>query len=1160
MRLLRLHLQAYGPFTDRWITFAPTGLQLVHGPNEAGKSSLLRALVALRFGIEHRSSDNFLHEHARMAVAGVFVDRQGEALHLVRRKGRGQTLGVRADDGSVQPASAAVELALTGGLTRADYEAMFGLDHARLRVGGEALLAGQGDVGAALFEASAGLRSLPQVGDALDAEARRLFVPGARGRNGRINEALRRHDDCQRACRDALLRPADWAERRRAQLDAGEALRGLLAQQAELQRQCDRWREWQAVAPLLQTLDGAAAWLAEHGGGLVLDEAAESRRVEIETARAALQRDIAALQAQIAAGQAALAALPAPEAVLATAAAVDRLVARGDALDRLAREAGALAAALLAAQAHRQTCARALDPQASTAVLRECRPPPPARAEVEAALADVDRAEQALAQHRVAVRARQDDAAAADEAALADGGDAEVVPEIARAALRGACEAAAAARTVLTRLETLPAQHAAACREVTEAQGQLGLAAGAPGPAPLLLLDAEIDQAQRRLDEPHTLIADQQLRVREIDVALRRQRGTRDRLLAAGPVPTQDDVQAAREARDTLWGAVRGGAVDAADAFEAAMRRADALADAFAHDSARAAELQALQRALADLEHDRAQRLQDITRLGQAAEAQTRDWAARLTAAGLPAREPAALREWQGRWRQMRERVAHAEALATEREQAELLARQVRLGLVAALRLAVPPRAMPFDEQAPLAALLALARQVESRQAQLEQVRAAHAGARQARERQHRRDQAETARLQAARDAAGERLCEAVAGWPLTGEPSAAVVRARLQAWSDWTAADAVVVRVEQDLAARQAERAQIDERAAQLAQTLGELLPDDLRGWIDALADRLARARAVDQQRERLAQSLRDAQARLQVQAVALQQQQARLDALCREAGVAQPGDLPAQEERSRAIRARRQAQAQAEQLLAQASAQSPQVLRAQLGAVDREALAAELQRGELALADLAQQIDQARARDEQARRALDALDTSDAAAQAREGMERAAAAIRADLGPWLRARLAQALLNRARRSFRERAQGPMLAAASRHFAAMTGGEFVRLVGDFDVDVSRPVLRAHRQDGREIGVEAMSEGTRDQLYLALRLAAWELQRARGLDLPVVLDDVLMTSDDGRALRLLGALADFAADAQVLVLTHHRHLLDLARQALPAGRLAIQEL
>ena len=41
-----------------------------------------------------------------------------------------------------------------------------------------------------------------------------------------------------------------------------------------------------------------------------------------------------------------------------------------------------------------------------------------------------------------------------------------------------------------------------------------------------------------------------------------------------------------------------------------------------------------------------------------------------------------------------------------------------------------------------------------------------------------------------------------------------------------------------------------------------------------------------------------------------------------------------------------------------------------------------------------------------------------------------------------------------------------------------------------------------------------MSEGTRDQLYLALRLAALKLQRDPGVNLPVILDDVLMASDD----------------------------------------------
>jgi uncharacterized protein YhaN len=84
-----------------------------------------------------------------------------------------------------------------------------------------------------------------------------------------------------------------------------------------------------------------------------------------------------------------------------------------------------------------------------------------------------------------------------------------------------------------------------------------------------------------------------------------------------------------------------------------------------------------------------------------------------------------------------------------------------------------------------------------------------------------------------------------------------------------------------------------------------------------------------------------------------------------------------------------------------------------------------------------------------------------------------------------------------------------------------------------------------------------MSEGTRDQLHLALRLAALAQQRARGLMLPMVLDDVLMTSDDGRALRVLQALAEACErdGGQIIVFTHHLHLLEPARQTLGATRL-----
>ena len=64
MIIKRLELKAYGPFSDRELDFdsALPGLHIVHGANEAGKSSAMRALQALFFGFPLRTGDNFLHQ------------------------------------------------------------------------------------------------------------------------------------------------------------------------------------------------------------------------------------------------------------------------------------------------------------------------------------------------------------------------------------------------------------------------------------------------------------------------------------------------------------------------------------------------------------------------------------------------------------------------------------------------------------------------------------------------------------------------------------------------------------------------------------------------------------------------------------------------------------------------------------------------------------------------------------------------------------------------------------------------------------------------------------------------------------------------------------------------------------------------------------------
>lgn len=95
-----------------------------------------------------------------------------------------------------------------------------------------------------------------------------------------------------------------------------------------------------------------------------------------------------------------------------------------------------------------------------------------------------------------------------------------------------------------------------------------------------------------------------------------------------------------------------------------------------------------------------------------------------------------------------------------------------------------------------------------------------------------------------------------------------------------------------------------------------------------------------------------------------------------------------------------------------------------------------------------------------------------------------------------------------------------------STYFSLITGGRYPHLVAD-EAD-GNPVLRAERDDGVLIGVEAMSEETADQLYLVLRLTALELRRASHPQMPLVLDDVLITSDGERAANILRAHGKFS--------------------------------
>lgn len=146
---------------------------------------------------------------------------------------------------------------------------------------------------------------------------------------------------------------------------------------------------------------------------------------------------------------------------------------------------------------------------------------------------------------------------------------------------------------------------------------------------------------------------------------------------------------------------------------------------------------------------------------------------------------------------------------------------------------------------------------------------------------------------------------------------------------------------------------------------------------------------------------------------------------------------------------------------------------------------------------------------------------------------------------------RLASAVLQRAVERYRQKNQGPVLERANRLFAALTVGSFAGL--RISYDEPDPVLEGVRADGTSVGVAGMSDGSCDQLYLALRLATLELWLESHEPVPFIVDDVLLQFDDERASAALRALADLSRRTQVIFFTHHRHLVELAKKNLEEG-------
>jgi len=146
--------------------------------------------------------------------------------------------------------------------------------------------------------------------------------------------------------------------------------------------------------------------------------------------------------------------------------------------------------------------------------------------------------------------------------------------------------------------------------------------------------------------------------------------------------------------------------------------------------------------------------------------------------------------------------------------------------------------------------------------------------------------------------------------------------------------------------------------------------------------------------------------------------------------------------------------------------------------------------------------------------------------------------------------------VLDQVRKQYEAERQPETLQEASKHLERLTEGHYTRVW----TPLGENTLVVDDAQGRRLPVEVLSRGTREQLFLSLRLALVASYARRGIELPLVLDDVLVNFDSRRAKAAAAVLRDFAAEGrQLLVFTCHEHVwklfknLKLSARALPAN-------
>lgn len=1142
MRLNRIDLIAYGKFHGQSVHFSPAqqDFHLVVGANEAGKSTMRRAIQELLFGMPKQSKMAFRHHISDLKIGGELLSKQGALLDFIR--GRSTRSPLTSKDGTALPDT--ILQSFLGAVTEPLFAKLFCLDLAGLIGGSQNILDASDDVGRLLFQSASGLSSLGTLKASLEKEADELFGPRKSDRV--VYAAIQEHEAAKSALKAVLVNTKTWSaldaevkqldgqlstldEMRRKRVAESRALERVRRLAHLVARLHDLQTQLEGLASAPDFPEGSAQQLASGLETLASQTAtcglSQSRVQEVLQKLSTFQNDEVALARRAEIEQ--------------LAGDVQRILGMRDDLAACRRELEVN----LAKVAERAT---ELGWPADEAALRAMVPTPLALKTVSTLLTQRGALEnQAAMDAGALLRAETDLARLRSRVEQAQSAP---VSQAFKAALRNA-QAQGKAKERIREI----------ARQVTAAQDELVATLSALGPwrmaaeqlrvlqVPTLerlsRLRAQLTELEMAVRSSRKAAADAEHAHRQSELALKQyQQGHQVVLL--------DDVRAARVRRDAAWGAIKAREVsldDGAADVDRHILEADALVDTQRDTAENSARCQSLKE---DAERLQSTHMSAQSALGDAEEelaAFHASWMQEMSRAGLQDMMLDDLPAWLGR----RERVLVCDDMVRglrAQLESESVNESEALGV---LKRELALVNVPCADDASLEALCLLTEEHQSAAeanvakhsallAQCEESQAQHAmfkhqAARSAQAFDDWRSQWQTA-LSASRL---DGVASAYAAAPAAVESAARLLD---------HLAEVDGMRTSR-IHAMEAALSSFETRVADVCRDMGEAAGgEDSVALVEQLHLRLSKALTVQAERKMLTEEATQAQRALENAQAALNQAKASLQTIHDIGGTTDATQL---RQLISACDSRRSLAASLHQVREQILASSDGL---SLAEVEAEVAAMDVSEAEVRLRELSEADEAERSQREtlttqraHAQQKLSAMvGGSDAAIAEAKRLE--AVAHMADAAErYIKVATAAKLLDWAIEKYREREQGPMLRSAGAVFSQLTTGRYEGLKADYSD--TTPKLMAMRGEER-LGVEGLSEGTRDQLFLALRLAALQMHVENEEPMPFIADDLFVNFHDGRAEAGLRVLADLSRKTQVVFLTHHEHLVPIAQRVM----------